>query len=178
MAPCRQSALALIAAAVLVQGCSLSATAPMPAGDSAMSSIILPDRQDAPIVDRQNPKVEPTTKKATANPELKSIGTGKASWYGPGFHGKKTASGDIFDDSKLTAAHKSLPLGSKAIVTNLSNGKSVEVEINDRGPFLQDRLIDVSRAAARALGMVDRGITPVRVELITNQSGVTLSAVE
>ena len=92
--------------------------------------------------------------------------SGKASWYGPGFHGKLTASGEVYDESAMTAAHKSLPLGSKARVTNLKNGNSVEVTINDRGPFVPGRIIDLSRAAARALGIVDAGVATVRVELI------------
>ena len=85
--------------------------------------------------------------KATAKHALR----GEASWYGPRFHGKKTASGDIYNQNKLTAAHKTLPLGSKARVTNLDNGNTVEVEINDRGPFVQGRIIDLSRAAAGVL---------------------------
>jgi rare lipoprotein A len=97
-------------------------------------------------------------------PDTKPVYVGKASWYGPGFVGRKTASGEVFDDAKLTAAHRSLPLGSKAEVTHLENGKSVRVEINDRGPFSQDRIIDLSRAAARALGMIDEGVARVRVE--------------
>lgn len=128
--------------------------------------------------ERQDLRDEADAKGSTAKPAVKSVGTGKASWYGPGFHGKKTASGDVFDDSKLTAAHKSLPLGSKAIVTNLNNGKSVEVEINDRGPFTQGRLIDLSRAAAQALGMVEHGIVPVRVDLLTGQTGVKLGTIK
>jgi rare lipoprotein A len=94
----------------------------------------------------------------------KKIIRGQASWYGPGFHGKKTASGEIFDQGRLTAAHKTLPLGTKAKVTNLENGHSVEVEINDRGPYVGDRVIDLSRAAANALGFVDSGLTLVRIE--------------
>jgi rare lipoprotein A len=93
---------------------------------------------------------------------------GVASWYGPRFIGKKTASGDIFDGEKFTAAHKTLPLGSKARVTNLSNQKSVEVEINDRGPFIPGRIIDLSKAAARVLGMIDRGTVIVKIELLDN----------
>lgn len=94
---------------------------------------------------------------------------GMASWYGPGFSGKTTASGDVFDETKMTAAHKTLPLGSKAKVTNLKNGKSVEVEINDRGPYVEGRIIDLSKAAARALGIVDHGVARVRVELLDKQ---------
>jgi rare lipoprotein A (peptidoglycan hydrolase) len=93
---------------------------------------------------------------------------GTASWYGPRFHGKKTASGKIYDQHKLTAAHKTLPLGTKARVTNLDNGSTVEVEINDRGPFIDGRIIDLSRAAAGALGFVELGLAPVQVEVIAD----------
>ena len=86
---------------------------------------------------------------------------GKASWYGPGFHGKKTASGQIFNQNRLTAAHPRLPLGSRARVTNLQNGRAVEVTINDRGPHGRGRIIDLSRAAAKQLAMV--GTTRVRI---------------
>jgi len=111
-------------------------------------------------------------KASTGSDSLKKQGAkhrfnGTASWYGPGFHGKKTASGEIYDQNKLTAAHKTLPLGSKARVTNLDNGSAVEVEINDRGPFVEGRIIDLSRAAARALGFVKSGTAPVQVELIS-----------
>lgn len=78
---------------------------------------------------------------------------GKASWYGPGFHGRKTASGQTFNQHYFTAAHPRLPLGSRARVTNLDNGKAVEVTINDRGPHGGGRIIDLSRAAARRLAM-------------------------
>jgi rare lipoprotein A (peptidoglycan hydrolase) len=94
--------------------------------------------------------------------------TGLASWYGPKFHGKLTASGEVFNQEKLTAAHPTLPLGSRVKVTNLDNGKSVDLRINDRGPYKGGRIIDVSRAAARTLGMVGRGIAPVRVERLAD----------
>jgi peptidoglycan lytic transglycosylase len=90
--------------------------------------------------------------------------TGTASWYGGKFHGRRTASGERFDQSRLTAASRSLPLGSRARVTNLENGRSVEVEITDRGPFARGRVLDVSQAAARALGMVEDGTARVRIE--------------
>ena len=95
-----------------------------------------------------------------------NVHIGSASWYGPGFHGKKTASGKMFDQTKLTAAHKTIPLGRKARVTHLGNGKSVEVLINDRGPYVEGRTIDLSQAAAKALGMRDNGVAKVRVELL------------
>ncbi len=92
--------------------------------------------------------------------------TGIASWYGPGFHGRPTASGMIYDQGQLTAAHQTLPLGTKIMVTNLANGKSAEVSINDRGPFAKGRIIDLSYAAARSLGMIGPGTIPVRIEVI------------
>ena len=90
---------------------------------------------------------------------------GTASWYGPGFNGRKTASGERFDQNKLTAAHRSLPLDTVVKVTNLDNGKAVEVSINDRGPYAGKRVIDLSRAAARELDMTDEGTARVRIEV-------------
>jgi rare lipoprotein A len=89
--------------------------------------------------------------------------TGLASWYGPDFHGRRTSSGEIYDMYQLTAAHRELPLGTWVMVTNLNNGRSVELRVNDRGPFVPDRIVDVSYAAGRLLGMIDPGVIPVRV---------------
>ncbi len=89
---------------------------------------------------------------------------GLASWYGPGFHNRKTASGEPYDQNDMTAAHRNLPLGTTATVTNLENGKKVEVEINDRGPYAPHRVIDLSKAAAEKLDMKDDGTAPVRIE--------------
>src|SRR5262250_2552941 len=83
--------------------------------------------------------------------------SGVASWYGPGFHGKRTANGEIYDQYELTAAHRTLPLGTRVLVTNLTNGRAVEVRINDRGPFIDGRAIDLSYAAARMIDMVGPG---------------------
>jgi len=85
--------------------------------------------------------------------DAKSIQTGAASWYGPGFHGKRTASGERFNTNDLTAAHKTLPFGSRVRVTNERTGKSVVVRINDRGPYAHGRVIDLSKAAAAAVGI-------------------------
>lgn len=89
---------------------------------------------------------------------------GEASWYGPGLQGKETANGETFNQKELTAAHPSLPMGTKAKVTNLENGKKVNVTINDRGPFAEDRVIDLSRAAANKLDMEKDGTTQVKIE--------------
>ncbi|MBD3413868.1 MAG: septal ring lytic transglycosylase RlpA family protein [Candidatus Aminicenantes bacterium] len=96
--------------------------------------------------------------------------TGVASWYGPQFHGRTTSSQEIFDMYDMTAAHKRLPFGTQVMVTNLNNGRSVKVRINDRGPFIRGRDIDLSYAAAKALGMVRPGIVPVRMEILTGIS--------
>jgi rare lipoprotein A len=84
---------------------------------------------------------------------------GEASYYGPGFHGRRTASGARFDKRRLTAAHPSLPLGTKVVVTNVENGRQIEVEINDRGPYAKGRVIDLSEAAARRIGITRRSGT-------------------
>ena len=89
---------------------------------------------------------------------------GEASFYGNGFHGKKTASGEKFDQNDLTAAHPTLPLGTNATVTNLETGNSVEVNINDRGPYAKGRDIDLSKGAAKELGMTKDGVAPVKIE--------------
>ena len=91
---------------------------------------------------------------------------GIASWYGPGFHGKKTASTEIYNMRELTAAHNVLPLNTLVKITNLENQKEVVVRINDRGPFVGDRIVDLSWAAAKELGMVKRGTVPVRVAVL------------
>jgi rare lipoprotein A len=88
---------------------------------------------------------------------------GLASWYGGSFHGRRTASGERFDQEALTAAHRSLPLGTRARVTNLENGRSVIITVTDRGPFVRGRIIDLSRGAARRLGILRAGKARVRV---------------
>jgi rare lipoprotein A len=91
---------------------------------------------------------------------------GTASWYGRDFDGKKTASGEVFDSRRLTAAHKTLPLGSIAVVKNLENGKEILVTVNDRGPFKSGRILDVSEYAAEMLGFKERGLTTVGVRML------------
>ena len=108
-------------------------------------------------------KPNASSEKPGGKADFRQVGT--ASWYGPGFHGRKTASGERFDQNKLTAAHRSLPLDTVVKVTNLDNGKAVKVEINDRGPYSGKRVIDLSRAAARELDMTDDGTARVRIEV-------------
>ncbi len=92
---------------------------------------------------------------------------GIASWYGRPYHGRRAANGEIYDMEVLTAAHRTLPFGTRVRVENLENGKAVELRINDRGPFVKDRIIDVSHAAARALDMVGPGTAQVRLQLLS-----------
>ncbi len=96
--------------------------------------------------------------------------TGIASWYGPNFHGKKTANGEDYNQNDLTAAHRTLPMPSAVRVTNLENGRSLVLRINDRGPFARGRIIDVSRRGAQLLGFEKNGVAKVRVDILPNES--------
>ncbi len=91
---------------------------------------------------------------------------GNASWYGVDFHGRRAADGSRFNMYEFTAAHKTLPFGTRLLVTNLDNGRTVTVTITDRGPFVDDRIIDLSFAAAQEIGMLNSGVAPVRLEVI------------
>ena len=112
---------------------------------------------------------DPLSRGSTAHDNM----TGIASWYGMHWQGRKTASGKRFNVSKLTAAHRSLPLNTRVRVTNTENGKSVVVLINDRGPYVRGRVIDLSTAAARELGMVKEGIVPVHIDIVSEPESLT-----
>ena len=98
--------------------------------------------------------------------ETRGVQYGIASWYGPDFHGKQTSSGEIYDMYQLTCAHNTLALGTTVIVTNLENGKSLELRVNDRGPFAKERIIDLSYSAAQILGIWEKGTAFVKVETV------------
>ena len=98
--------------------------------------------------------------------------SGVSSWYGPNFHGKLTANGEVFDQYGVTAAHKTLPLGTVARVTNIDNGKSLILRINDRGPYVGDRILDCSYGAATKLGFKDLGTANVEIKIIELGDGV------
>lgn len=123
------------------------------------------------LLKTEQPKIE-TTEFISENEEFSDddftgeVFTGIASYYSEKFHGKKTASGEIFDNEDFTGAHRTLPFGTKVLVTNLENNKSVVVRINDRGPFKKSRLIDVSRAAAEELEMIKLGIVEVEIKIL------------
>lgn len=168
--------IVLLFVLLLAQGCGSLSRLSNPAPESGVIPGQALIRPYSPSKDKQQASTIKSSSHGSSTQEnLKIPGreaairshTGEASWYGPGFNGKKTASGEIFDDSKLTAAHKTLPLGTKARVTRLSTGDSVDVDINDRGPFIAGRIIDLSKAAARALGIIDSGTAIVRVELLS-----------
>ncbi len=127
-----------------------------PARSAALAALLL--AATAACAGRRAPDVE------TVEPGWSEEGT--ASWYGPGFHGRPTASGETFDMDAMTAAHPSLPLGTRVRVTVLETGRNTVVRVNDRGPFVDDRIVDVSRAAARRLGFLEAGTARVRVEVV------------
>ena len=136
-------------------------------------SIGLPGQSAPAVVGKAPPSLPPpapggATADATAAPPLAygSVFEGRASWYGAAFKGRKTASGEIYDPEGLTAAHRSLPFGSLLRVTDLDTGASVVVRVNDRGPFVADRVIDLSEAAARLIGLLPNGTTLVRCEVL------------
>ena len=109
----------------------------------------------------------PTFPKTVTSPKAYQVG--KASWYGVDFHGRETASGEPYNMYELTAAHRTLPLGTRVRVTNLSNGQWVVVRINDRGPIVDDRIIDLSYAAAGVLNFRHKGLQRVRLDLVKDE---------
>ncbi len=161
----------MILVAVTVQGCSLVGVGPPPG-----PVLTSPDGLTFDEIPEAVPRQE--FKTLSGNPETYVIDgvtyrvmdtsdgyheEGVASWYGGYFHGRRTSSGDVYDMYQMTAAHKSLPLPTYVRVTNLENGRSVVLRVNDRGPFVEGRIIDLSYAAATRLGMADQGTARVEV---------------
>jgi rare lipoprotein A len=129
--------------------------------------VVNEDKITEPVVTENVASVEEETVVADRSlVEFLDKGSMKASWYGPGFHGRKTANGEIYDQMSFTAAHKSLKFGTLLKITNQKNNKSVVVRINDRGPYIHGRDLDLSKAAALELGMVKRGVAKIKVEEI------------
>lgn len=120
----------------------------------------------------ERPAAEPVSVPVKAEPPkppapaVVSVSTGQASWYGPGFFGNRTANGEVFRPGTLTAAHRTLPFGTKVRVTNLWNGRSAVVRINDRGPFHGARVIDLAHGAASQLGLMVSGVAEVKLEVL------------
>jgi len=128
-----------------------------------------------PTVESTRPTAEPPTAPELSQDDDRPAiytETGLASWYGPPYHNRKAATGEIYDMHQLTAAHKTLPLNSIVRVTNVATGKSVVVRINDRGPFIGTRIIDLSYAAARAIDVWRAGVSKVRVEVLESPSPI------
>ncbi len=155
----RASLLMMCLALLLFQGCATL---------QRSSEIAAPTETTAQPTPSQPLPAQPMAKK-NSPVEATLPQTGQASWYGAQHQGKQTASGSIYDQASLTAAHATLPFGSKIKVTNLANGKSVEVEITDRGPFAENRIIDLSQAAAKALDIIESGTATVRLEWSSGQ---------
>ena len=132
------------------------------------SSFTLPTPSSQPCPVQPNP-LEPCT-------DAQEIERGRASWYGPGFHGKRTANGERFDMYALTAAHKTLPFGTHIRVRSLRNGAQVDVRVNDRGPFTPGKMIDLSRAAAQAIGLVDLGTKDVVISIVNPAEAASAKA--
>lgn len=139
------AAAAVLLGLGLLAGCAPRAAKPQPPEP--------PVRQEAP---------PPKVTKREQMPRT-FLGEGLASFYGPGLHGRPTASGERFNQNALTAAHRKERFGACLRVVNMENGRSVDVRINDRGPFVEGRIIDVSKAAAQKLGMLDKGVVRVRL---------------
>jgi rare lipoprotein A len=160
--------LRFLASAALV----LAGSAQMPVHAAGFSSGTLPSfsiipAESAPSFDERflhKPQMAPLT----PGQQIATAGTqvGQASWYGPGFYGGRTASGEVFRPGTYTAAHRWLPLGTRVRVTNLNNGLKAVVRINDRGPFSGGRIIDLAHGAASALGLTSSGIAQVRLEVL------------
>ena len=121
----------------------------------------------APVRALPVPPPRPVETESAVASKLIQVVQGAASWYGPGFYGRTTANGERFRKGTLTAAHRTLPFGTKVRVTNLSNGRSVVVRINDRGPFKYHRVIDLAHGAASQLRMMQAGEVPVKLEILT-----------
>lgn len=132
---------------------------------------------DAVAIREQEPVAEPTevlpiqppvpiAPKPAPQPRVVRVNSGEASWYGPGFFGNRTANGEVFRPGTMTAAHRTLPFGTMVKVTNLVNGRSATVRINDRGPFHGGRIIDLAHGAAQQLGVVASGVARVKLEVL------------
>jgi rare lipoprotein A len=156
-----KSAFTLALATVLwLGGCATQmpsaptvSTAPVP-GEAPVVGAVVPAPPGA---------VPPQTPDGVDTTRDREIERGRASWYGPRFHGRRTASGETFNMHDLTAAHKTLPFGTRVRVRNLANGREVAVRINDRGPHVRGRVIDLSRAAAQQIGLLTMGVATIVV---------------
>jgi rare lipoprotein A len=168
-----------LTAVLALPGCGMLASAPEPVAPPPLLAPAPPKPLPPPIAEDARPRVERLNsgppnhayenKGERYEPEssdVPMVETGLASWYGKPFHGRRTASGEIYDMNAMSAAHKTMPLPSYALVRNPANGREVVVKVNDRGPFTKGRVIDLSRAAARKLGIA--GVASVEVRRLTH----------
>jgi rare lipoprotein A len=125
------------------------------------------DRRTPPPEKQEVKKERPVSETKIEKRESREVQYGIGSWYGAEFHGRPTSSGEIYDMYQLTCAHNTIPLGTVVMVTNIENGRSLELKVNDRGPFVKERIIDVSYAAAQMLGMWEKGTALVKVEVVS-----------
>jgi hypothetical protein len=149
--------------------------AQLPSGQTATASLQAlqaPQWADGPTAPKTGPGFVETIAQANPDPASdRKMGQVleadyQASWYGPGFHGNLTANGEIFDQEALTAAHKELPFGTQLRITNVANGQSVVVRVNDRGPYIDGRELDLSHGAAAAIGGTSMGVIPIQMEIL------------
>jgi rare lipoprotein A len=159
----RRKGMARIAALSLI---GLMCTAPAQAVDLGGTPRLQSLEQAVAQSFDDNVTAPQTSTQTPPTQSYETVGQGEASYYGAAFAGNRTASGERFDPSALTCAHRSLPIGTMLRVTNLANGRSVTVRVNDRGPFVRSRLLDMSLAAARDIGMVRTGKAMVRLEIV------------
>jgi rare lipoprotein A len=175
----RSRALALLACALLLPACSVLRRAPEPLPPARPSTSVPTPPRSLDAIPDAVPRKEPRSR--YGNPETYEVfgrtyrvkrsarghvERGLASWYGPGFHAERTSSGEPYDMYAMTAAHKTLPIPVYVRVTNLQNGRSVVVRVNDRGPFVGERIIDLSYTAAWKLDMIRQGTAPVEIRVI------------
>lgn len=137
------------------------------ASPSSEEFVIEAIQEAAPVRPLPAPPPKPMATDSAIPSKLIEVVQGAASWYGPGFYGRTTANGERFRKGTLTAAHRTLPFGTKVRVTNLSNGRSVVVRINDRGPFRHHRVIDLAHGAASQLKMMQAGEVTVKLEILS-----------
>lgn len=160
-----------IATFFLIQltGCQTSAN--YTSIQSGISAVPVLEKVISPFQMQRDSLASPDAEKELG--KLFMITEGKASYYADRFHGRLTANGERFNMHELTAAHKSLPFGSMVRVTNLSNGKKVLVRINDRGPYIKGRIIDLSLEAAKEIDLLQKGVTKVRIEVYEGESNAS-----
>jgi rare lipoprotein A len=156
---CKRLTLLLIFTFVVVSNCSVK---PKYRSNPASPAVRIPDKK--PAIKFEVPEELKNAK------SLKTF-TGKASWYGEPFHGRKTANGEVYDMYKSSAAHKDLPTGTWVRVTNLNNNKQIITRINDRGPFIKGRILDLSYGAALAIDMVVDGVVEIKLEVLKYGDG-------